>query len=172
MESSASQVTGTRLELSRHTPYCEVRPLLALSDMRQKEDYDCGIVAVKILLKALGKRLTPDNIKTLSTSPIDGTDPRSIECLLRRLGLHVLSGEMTWSDLSYLTQTRPVICLVTLNRVGHWVVASGIKDSRMHYQDPSDGPQSLGKRKWLECWREIDRLGAMYRQWGISARKS
>ena len=143
--------------------------MITLSDMRQKEDYDCGIVAVKILLKALGKRLTPEGLIALSTSPIDGTDPRSIEALLRKLGLHVLSGEMTWNDLVYFTQTRPVICLISLDNVGHWVVASGIKDGRMHYQDPSEGPCSLGKKKWHEVWRDIDRLGAVYRQWGITA---
>ncbi len=143
--------------------------MLTLSDIRQKTDYDCGIVAVKILLKALGKRLTPDNEKVLATSPIDGTDPRAIEALLRKLGLHVASGEMTWEDLVYFTQTRPVICLVTYDKVGHWVVAAGLKDRKMYYQDPSSGPRSLGKRKWLEHWKDIDRLGATYRQWGIAA---
>lgn len=143
--------------------------MLTLSDIRQKTDYDCGIVAVKILLKALGKRLTPDNEKVLATSPIDGTDPRAIEALLRKLGLHVVSGEMTWEDLVYFTQTRPVICLVTYDKVGHWVVAAGLKDRKMYYQDPSSGPRSLGKRKWLERWKDIDRLGATYRQWCIAA---
>jgi ABC-type bacteriocin/lantibiotic exporter with double-glycine peptidase domain len=146
--------------------------MITLSDMRQKNQYDCGIIAVKILLKALGKRMTPERLTALSTSPIDGTDPRAIESLLRKLGLHVLSGEMTWNDLAYFTQTRPVICLVTLDSVGHWVVSSGIKDRKMHYQDPSLGPSSLGKRKWLEVWKEIDRLGASYRQWGITAWKA
>jgi ABC-type bacteriocin/lantibiotic exporter with double-glycine peptidase domain len=143
--------------------------MITLADMRQKTDYDCGVVAVKVLLKALGKRLTPDNMKHLSTSPVDGTDPRSIESLLRKLGLHVLSGEMTWNDLVYFTQTRPVICLITLDSIGHWVVASGIKDGRMHYQDPSEGPKNLGKKKWHDVWKDIDRLGAVYRQWGITA---
>jgi ABC-type bacteriocin/lantibiotic exporter with double-glycine peptidase domain len=143
--------------------------MITLSDMRQKEEYDCGIVAVKILLRALGKRLTTEGLISLSASPMDGTDPRAIESLLRKLGLHVLSGEMTWNDLIYCTQTRPVICLITLDNVGHWVVASGIKDGRMHYQDPSEGPCSLGKKKWHDVWRDIDRLGAVYRQWGIAA---
>jgi ABC-type bacteriocin/lantibiotic exporter with double-glycine peptidase domain len=143
--------------------------MITLSDMRQKNGYDCGIVAVKVLLKALGKRLTPENEISLSTSPIDGTDPRSIESLLRKLGLHVLSGEMSWQDLAYFTQTRPVICLITLDNVGHWVVASGLKDGKLHYQDPSGGPRSLGKKKWHDVWCDIDRLGAIYRQWGIAA---
>jgi hypothetical protein len=143
--------------------------MITLSDVRQKSQYDCGIVAVKVLLRALGKRLTPDNIKALSTSPIDGTDPRAIEALLRKLGLHVLSGEMTWNDLVYFTQTRPVICLITHDGVGHWVVASGIKDGKMHYHDPSNGPLYMGKKKWHETWSDIDRLGAVYRQWGIAA---
>jgi ABC-type bacteriocin/lantibiotic exporter with double-glycine peptidase domain len=146
--------------------------MITLSDMRQKTEYDCGVVAVKILLKALGKRLTPEGLLSLSTSPIDGTDPRSIESMLRKFRLNVLSGEMTWNDLAYFTQTRPVICLITLDNIGHWVVASGIKDGKMHYQDPTHGAQSLGKRKWLEVWREIDRLGAIYRQWGITAWKA
>lgn len=143
--------------------------MLTLSDMRQAYSYDCGIVAVKVLLRALGKRLTPENMRALSTSPIDGTDPRAIESLLRKLGLHVLSGEMTWYDLVYFTQTRPVICLINSDGIGHWVVAAGIKDGRMHYQDPSDGPKHLGKKKWLDIWRDVDRLGAVYRQWGIAA---
>jgi ABC-type bacteriocin/lantibiotic exporter with double-glycine peptidase domain len=143
--------------------------MITLSDVRQKSQYDCGVVAVKVLLRALGKRLTPENTKALATTPIDGTDPRAIEALLRKLGLHVLSGEMTWNDLVYFTQTRPVICLITYAGVGHWVVASGIKDGKMHYQDPSGGPLYVGKKKWHEMWRDIDRLGAVYRQWGITA---
>ena len=145
--------------------------MITLSDIRQKTDYDCGIVAVEVLLKALNMRLTADRSLALSTSPIDGTDPRSIEALLRKLHLHVISGEMLWDDLVYFTQTRPVICLVTFDSIGHWVVASGLKDRRMHYHDPSLGAQSLGKRKWLEVWKDVDRLGAVYRQWGITASK-
>jgi hypothetical protein len=141
--------------------------MIPLPDLRQTADHDCGPCAVRIALRALRKRPKFDLYAALGTSPIDGTDPRSIESYMRFLGLWVWSGTGSLDDLRHATASRPAICLVTRAQVGHYVVVSGLLEGRVHYQCPSEGPVRMGTRTWLRTWRDVDRLGAHYHQWMI-----
>jgi hypothetical protein len=71
--------------------------------------------------------------------------------------------------MRHWTQNRPVICLVQRGGVGHWVVAGRVTQRRAHYQCPSIGPGSQGRTTFMNAWRDVDRLGAVYRQWAIVA---
>lgn len=142
--------------------------MIQLPDIRQADDHSCGRVAIRVLLRHL--RMRPRNAPPLP-SEIDGLDPRAIETYLRGLGLRVLSGSMTWEDLRHLTASgRPVICLITPQHgVGHYVIVSAIELQLIRYQCPTDGPSYCGQNAWHAGWTEVDRLGARYHQWGISA---
>jgi ABC-type bacteriocin/lantibiotic exporter with double-glycine peptidase domain len=142
--------------------------MIPLPDLRQTREHDCGAVAVRIALRAIKKRPPADLETLLGTSPIDGTDPRSMESLLRSLGLWVASGSFTLADLHHITTTRPAICLVTRANIGHYVTVGGIVSGTVHYQCPSEGPCRSGTRSWMKSWRDVDRLGATYHQWLIA----
>lgn len=144
--------------------------MIELADIRQQADHDCGPTAVRVLMRALGRRLSLEQFLSLPCDPVDGTDPRAIETWLRGVKLRVLSGSMTWTDLVNLTASgRPVICLVTPLDVGHYVVVGSALHSQVHYQCPSEGPTVTTQFRWMRQWREVDRLGAAYHQWGITA---
>lgn len=139
--------------------------MLVLPDVRQKKDYDCGRAAVECVLQFFGSYA---DLRRLLTNPMDGTDPRAIEALLRKAGHHVVSGEMTLDDLRHFTRSRrPVIAVVN----GHYVVVGGVDWSRgwkIGYQDPCHG---FMKAKWVDFqgwWKEADRLGVTYNQFGIA----
>lgn len=122
------------------------------------------------MLRGVRKRPRPDLQQILGTSAHDGTDPRQLETVLRQHGLGVLSGEMHGDDLAYLTgRGCPVACLVQSEGVGHWVVVCSADGRVVRFQDPAAGPKALPWPQWLATWRDVDRLGAIYRQWGVAA---
>lgn len=140
-----------------------------LPDIRQQAEYDCGPAAVRVLLRAIRKRPSPDAMRHLGTTAIDGTDPRAIEVCLRAHGLMVNSGSLHWDLLGPVCRKMPVLTLVTRGGVGHWVVVAGVENGTVHYQCPSNGPEKMGRRAWIRWWRDVDRLGAIYHQWVIAA---
>ena len=145
--------------------------MIDLPDIRQQGEHDCGTTAVRVLLRSLARRVTSGQFSALACDPVDGTDPRAIETFLRGVGLRVLSGSMTWADLITLTASgRPVICLITPSHgIGHYVVVGSAQQSLVRYQCPSIGPDMLARIRWMRQWKEVDRLGAVYHQWGIAA---
>jgi ABC-type bacteriocin/lantibiotic exporter with double-glycine peptidase domain len=146
--------------------------VIALPDLRQSAEHDCGHTAVLVVLRRLRRRVSPGDLSPLGVNMIDGTDPRAIESTLRGLGLRVISGEMDMSDLWHHTESsRPVICLIRRDGVGHYVVVSGIHEGAVRFQDPADGPSSMRTETWKKAWTEIDRLGAVYRGWGIAVHR-
>lgn len=143
---------------------------MILPDIRQAHTWDCGPTAARIVFRCLRRRMTPDTLSRLNASPIDGTDPRALEGALRAAGLGVQSGEMTWDDLRHHTAAgRPVVCLVNANGVGHYVVCGGIDCGRARIQDPAAGPVEIGRSAFLSSWRDVDRWGVHYRQFGIAS---
>lgn len=146
--------------------------MIALPDLRQSAEHDCGYTAVLVVLRRMRRKVTPGDLAPLSTNMIDGTDPRAIESTLRGLGLRVISGEMDMGDLWHHTESsRPVICLLSRDGVGHYVVVSGLHEGSVHFQCPSEGPSRMRTTAWRRCWTEIDRLGAVYRGWGIAVHR-
>jgi len=143
---------------------------MILADIRQQGSYDCGIAAVRVVLRHYRKKWADDYAVRLNTNEIDGTDPRNIEIMFRFLGFHVVSGNMDANDLRHHTGLdRPVIALIQRNGIGHYVVVSSLDGGRIHYQDPADGPVSSSLRSFVTNWSDVDRLGAIYDSFGIVA---
>lgn len=144
--------------------------MLVLPDMRQRFDYDCGAAATKTVLCYYGLKTGTYTLAPLATNPIDGTDPRAIEATLRRSGLKVISGEMDLEDLKHhIKLGRPVICIIQLDNVGHYVVVGSIKFGQVHFNDPINGPSKNNLATFKERWRDVDRLNTIYHQFGIAA---
>lgn len=137
-----------------------------LPDLRQDKAYDCGDTSIRILCQFHGWALPAAGL----SSPIDGTDPRTLETALRSSSIHVESGSLTLASLAHHTgQGWPVICLIQLDGIGHWVVVEKANLRTVTYQCPARGPSRLSSSQWLKAWGDIDRLGARYHQWGIVA---
>lgn len=138
--------------------------ILDLPDIRQRTGWDCGRAAVDCVVQfVFGERA---DLRKLMTTPMDGTDPRNIESMLRMLGCDVLSGEMDVTDLKYhISRNRPVIAAVK----NHYVVVKGVGRGRVHYQDPTQGPVKATIDDFVGWWKETDRLGVVYRCFGIAA---
>jgi ABC-type bacteriocin/lantibiotic exporter with double-glycine peptidase domain len=140
-------------------------PLLKLPDIRQVSDYDCGVAASKVVLAYLGHTQRPK----LPVTPIDGTDPRTIESAFRQLGLPVFSGQFDIPLLKHCAATdRPVICLVQQGGVGHYVVSAGVFRGTVFYQCPAEGPLSAKAASFLDSWHDADRFGTHFRCFGIA----
>ncbi len=152
---------------ARHLgPYESAAVLLTLEDIRQSAPFNCGEAAVRTLLSW-------ESIKAPAkfACQIDGTDPRTLESALRRIGLRVTSGEMSIDDLKHhATNERVVLCLVTMEAESHWVCSRGVSRGRIYYQCPWDGPGVMSAAEWLAGWHSPDGRGGMpYRRWGIAA---
>lgn len=136
--------------------------MLDLPDIRQRTDWDCGRAAVQCVLEYFGSHA---DTRRLLTNPIDGTDPRAIEALLRQAGHCVVAGEMTLEDLRHFTRSRrPVIAVVN----GHYVVVAGVERLKVGYHDPLSGFMRCKMGDFLGWWKEADRLGVTYNQFGIA----
>ncbi len=144
--------------------------MIDLPDYRQRDGHSCGPVAVRVALRAL--KCPASIAENLPCHPIDGTDPRSVETILRTAGLCVQAGEMEWADLLHHTRLgRPVLCLVMLEGVGHWVVVGGVRSSVVMGQCPANGPFSMRRSEWERAWSDSDRYGVVYWQFGIAVYK-
>lgn len=143
--------------------------LLALpdiSEIRKADGVSCAAGAVAIALSALDMQWRLGSlVNYLNVTGVDGSDPRTVESYLRRIGLCLSAGEMDLGDLRYHARRgRPVICAIE----GHWVVSAGIKRGKVHYMDPDEGPKRLAETDFLAIWHDQDRLGSYYRRWGIA----
>jgi hypothetical protein len=138
--------------------------MLAIPDVRQALDYDCGTAAVDAVCRFFGKR---ERGPVPLANPIQGMGPQTVEAVLRSRGFRVLSGSMTVRDLKHLTDTgRPVLCPVDLFG-GHWVVVSGVARLQVAFHCPTDGPRTLKAAAWLPVWKDRSHDGHQYDQWGI-----
>lgn len=146
-------------------------PLNAPPDRRQVDDWSCGLVTAGVCLELIGwpPRLADDRAADLVATPIDGTDPRSLESLFRRLRLPVVAGEMDWADLAYHTgRGRPVACLVRLDGSGHWVAVWSASSRRVRWHCPTNGPSEASPAAFRRGWWDWDRAGVDYRCWGVA----
>ena len=140
-------------------------PLLTLPDVRQTAGHDCGEAAAKCVLEVYQVVAKPK-----FATPIDGSDPRTLESWFRRLGFHVLSGEMTLDILKAICQQmRPVICLITPEGSdSHYVTVKRVSRRGVYFQCPWDGPSSMSEADWLESWTAVDRCGTRYSRWALA----
>ena len=153
---------------ARGLPCCEGEAVkLQIPDIRQRADYDCGAAALDAVCQFHGlRRRGPSAL----ANAVQGMSPDTVEAVLRSLGLSVLSGAMTLADLRHLTQTgRPVLCPITADAGGHWVVVAGVGYGRVSYHCPTHGPTKLPVAEWCLRWRDTSRAGMEFRKWGICA---
>ena len=142
-------------------------PIIEYPLVLQKRSHDCGPAVVEAALRFLGVDPTPI-LKVLPLTEWDGLDPRSIEGVLRGQGLRVLSGESEICDLQHAARLgRPVLCLITLSGMGHWVASKGVLRGQVHYHDPSHGPRKMSVGEWTKRWYDRDRSGIQWRQFGL-----
>lgn len=142
---------------------------LALTDVRQKTNHDCGTAAWRTVYQWHTGQ-TGRNLPDLS-HPINGLDPAALEAVIRvHHGWNVLAGEMLLADLRMLTVTnRPVICPITDDSgVGHYVVVGGVDRWRVHYHDPAVGPRLMRLDQWDERWVDMGK-NARFVRWGLAA---
>jgi ABC-type bacteriocin/lantibiotic exporter with double-glycine peptidase domain len=139
--------------------------MLDLPAILQRTDWSCGQVAARVVFQFHGFRG-----RTPQGSPIDGTDPRTLETAFRRAGLRVQSGEMEPDDLRHHTRAgRPVVCLVTEDDgVGHYVVVAGVKGRTVFYHCPTAGAKSELLTRFAARWHDSDRVAVRYERWGIA----
>ncbi len=147
-------------------------PLLDVPLVRQVESHDCGTAAAAMVLK-FHRRKVPDLAAAGWPSPIDGTDPRVVEAILRNAGLGVVSGELHESMLAFhVRQGRPVACLIQHNGCGHWVVVVDVAYRRpVQLNCPAEGRRKVRLADFLASWVDVCRDGTRYHQWGVVAWK-
>lgn len=138
--------------------------ILALPVYYQRNNYSCGPVAVRIALDYLGARG-----RRVPASPIDGTDPRTLESALWLAGVAVQAGQMDVDDLRHHTRKgRPVIALVQEDGVGHWIAVAGVERGRVHSVCPVRGVVAERSDEFDGRWWDSDRFGAEYVRWGLA----
>lgn len=139
--------------------------ILSIPDVRQSGDYDCGAAAVESVLRFHGVRPSPW-VRKLA-NPVQGMAPDTIEAVLwESLGC-VAGGVMMVDDLRHFAgSSRPVLCPVTIDGFGHWVVVRGVCRGRVYFQCPLSGPQVIGSRHWSMAWHDST-PGSVYRSYGI-----
>jgi ABC-type bacteriocin/lantibiotic exporter with double-glycine peptidase domain len=144
--------------------------LLAIPDVRQRTEWDCGDAVVRAVLKYFGLRL-PDH---LLATPEHGTHPAQIQQELLRAGLKTLSGSFRVSQLKVLAaDDAPVICAVRHDDGGgHWVVVRGVERGRVYFQCPHMGPRARLEGDWVTNWYDVGMYSEKFELFGIAAWKA
>jgi len=136
-----------------------------LPDVRQTQDFDCGIAALRCLFQYWERPLPH-----IPCTPHEGTHPATILAVLNNAGFRVLSGQADIPILKSLVKLGyPVITLIRQEGVGHYVVVSDIHRGKVYYQDPLNGPVSSKVTDFVEIWLDVDMFGTDYRQYVICA---
>lgn len=140
-------------------------------DRRQVDSWSCGAITGAVCLEIAGvdTLMASELVRaSLSITPLDGTDPRSLESFFRRVGCRVQSGEMCPRDLAHHTALgRPVACLITFDSVGHWVTVYGANSRFISYHCPVRGLVRDPIGRFRKHWRDYDRGGATYDGFGV-----
>lgn len=140
--------------------------LLTIPDIRQSSDHDCGAAALSAVLQFHG--LQPAKWVKKLANPVQGMAPDTIEAVLWEALGRVTRGTMAVADLRHFCNTRrPVLCPVTFEGEGHWVVVRGVAYNRVEFHDPLRGPGSLTVKKWEEAWHDST-PGSVYRAFGVT----
>lgn len=149
--------------------------LLAVPDVRQEQDYDCGPAAVMAVCQffGVGPSSRQAYIEALETTTRNGTRPAPVIALLSRLGLAcTASAELGVADLGrFFAAGQPVLCPVTVPMpamTGHWVVVVGTGLGQVFYHDPAAGLQMCSEETWLDRWFDRDADGVSYERYGIA----
>ena len=135
----------------------------------QKNGHDCGITAWRCVFRYHYAR----NAKVIDLSnPIQGTDPSTLEALIRRdANWCVNSGETFISDLEHFAATlRPSICLMTFDNDtdSHYVVCGGVWRGKVYFHDPAEGWRTLPVKEFERMWHGVGKY-AHFARWSLTA---
>lgn len=136
-----------------------------LPDLRQADNYDCGDTIFRVVCQHHGWTPSAEHLST----PIDGTDPRTLEAAFHKLGRFVRSGTFDLEDLQHFTDKKqPVICLVQYDGTGHYVAVHKVNTKTVHLHCPIRGPIKSTRSQFLADWHDLDRFSHRFHQWGIA----
>jgi len=160
----------TRDRAKRLRDHGEHDAVSPMKTIRQQKSYDCGPACLRIACSAHGKDIDLKKITSLCNSTATkGTKPDEIVAAANKLGFTAdkLLG-ISLADLKkLLAQKIPVICAIQawsknpdnvkkLND-GHYVVAIGVKDDKIIFEDPAldSGKGYIPEKEFMARW--IDR---------------
>jgi len=139
-----------------------------LPDFRQEGNWDCGRVVFRILCRHW--QTEPDAKLASLANPVVGLAPDSLWSALITQGFRVLMGSLTVDLLRDLTKRGiPVACLIQMDGCGHWVVVSGVRRGKVHFQCPLRGPSAVPIAQWETDWIDSHWSGGQFHQFGIAA---
>ncbi len=174
------------------TPFPEVvepvsgPPPVALPDIRQQSDYDCGTACLRSVAMNADPGLQLPSQWTLAgllgTDPKDGTRPTELIKGAEKLGLEcrvVFPG--VDGLIKFVQAGFPVICAVQaddgdpvgLNN-GHYVVVTAYDPDKDSFaiHDPAKGACELSAFAFGERWHDVDADGHAWDKWGVAVRKA
>lgn len=136
-----------------------------LPDCRQRDSHDCGTACLRTLWQFhYGQQRKLIDLST----PADGLDPATMRAQLLKLGWNVLAGTMTVDDLRHFTAAgRPVVCLVTIDGGGHYVVVGGVWRGKVWHHCPLNGWTGQHIDEWQQSWHDSNADGVRYVNWGL-----
>lgn len=140
-----------------------------LPQILQRAGHDCATAAWKCVYYFHVGR----NARILDLShPIAGTDPLTLEAVIRRdAAWHVRSGETMIDDLKHYAETwRPPICLVTMpgETESHYIVVGGVWRGYVYYHCPCDGWGRMREAEFISMWHGLGRHRD-FRMWSLTA---
>lgn len=175
-----------RAALGRHLDATEAvqAPVpLAIPDVRQSADYDCGAAALRAVAQFFGVAGDQgDFVAALGSSPAEGTGPEQLIAGAKALSLNAT--DAAGMTVDYLAQVvahgRPVICCIQAygtpdqyarDESGHWVVVCGVDDQSVYVQDPAAGPGKIPVADFEARWHDKTADGRQLVRYGIAVWK-
>lgn len=144
-------------------------PILQIPRVLQSADFDCATACMTALVRF---HKTRGAVLSDLASPEAGMDPATVELIFRKAGWKVNAGERSLDDLqSNCLAGRPVMCLITREGEGHWIVVAGVTPRRIYFHDPLEGMRFVTHVEFLEFWHDIGRYGATFHNFGMVAWK-
>jgi predicted double-glycine peptidase len=139
--------------------------LCKVADIRQSTDYGCGAACIDTVCDYWSQ---PRPRRSMANH-VQGMAPEMIEGVLRERGFQVMRGELYTTLLQALTRDGvPVICAISEEDAGHWVVAIGVGRGKVFFHDPEEGQRSMPVGEWEAMWCGHSEAGVSFNRWGIA----
>jgi ABC-type bacteriocin/lantibiotic exporter with double-glycine peptidase domain len=139
--------------------------LLKIPDVRQDKAHNCAHACIAAVCDYWNKARPRRDL----SNAVQGMAPETVESVLRSLGFLVARGDMFIPLLQgFVRSGVPVLCPITREAEGHWVVVNGVARNRVYYHDPIDGQRSVSFVTWNDVWRDSSDAGRPYQAWGVA----
>jgi predicted double-glycine peptidase len=153
---------------------------IPIPSIKQQTPTSCGSAVTQSICRhfGVGPKSQKEYADALDTDK-GGTAPEDIVKFLRKLGLKAEAIEKMSVDklIDNIEKGSPVICAVQAHATkvryekgtaGHYVVAIGHDDGKVHFSDPMTGGMAfLPTKEFVERWHDTDKHGNEYRRLGI-----